>query len=170
MKEFFQALQDAFPALRNHPVLMARLTLSAVVLGGLYFAKGPRKKLFQPLHSQLCDRIFATSRWLYVYQNSNDMDEWKYYTSEVTSKGNAGDDVIWTLVHWPSLKPKDSFRIHGGVGMVDGVHESQAKLFARWQIVHDPDMPFIGPVPARGLRSRVRRVSAKILQVLGSSF
>lgn len=168
MKDFFQALQDAFPVLRNHPILMARLTLATMVLVGLYLAKGPRKRLCQPLHSRLCGRIFATSRWLRVYQNSNDMAEWKYYTSEVTGKGNTGDDMIWTLVHWPSLKPKDSFRMHGVVGMVEGIRESQAKLFARWQIVHDPDSAFIGAVPARGLRSKLRRASAKALQILGS--
>ena len=170
MKDFFQTLQDSFPILRNHPVLMARLMLAAIVIAALYFAKGMRKRVCHPLHSRLCDRIFATSRWLRVYQDSNDMGEWKYYTSEVTGKGNTGDDIIWTLVHWPSLNPKDSFRVHGAVGMVDGIRDSQAKLYARWQIVHDPDGMFIGPVPARGLRSKLRRAAAKVLYVLGSSF
>ncbi len=170
MKDFFQALQEAFPGLRTHPVLMARITLVAMAVVALYFAKDMRKSLFHPLHSKLCDRIFATSRWLRVYQNSNDMADWKYYTSEVTGSGNTGDDLIWTLVSWPSLKPKDSFRIHGAVGTVDAIHDSQVKLLARWQIVHDPDGMFIGPVPARGLRSLFRRTAAKVFRVLGSSF
>jgi hypothetical protein len=170
MKDFFQALQDAFPVLRNHPVLMARLTLAAIVLAALYLAKNMRKRLCHPLRSRLYDRIFATSRWLRVYRNSNDMAEWKYYTSETTGSGHSGDDIIWTLVHWPSLKPKDSFRVHGAVGMVEGIRDSQAKLLARWQIVHDPDGLFIGPVPARGLRSALRRAAAEVLHLLGSSF
>lgn len=82
--------------------------------------------------------------------------------------GHSGDDIIWTLVDWPSLKPKDSFRVHGAVGMVDGIYESQAKLYSRWQIVHDPDGAFIGAVPARGLRSLLRRGAAKVLWVLAS--
>ena len=139
MKEFFQTLQDAFPILQNHPVIMARLVLFLMFLVGFYSAKGLRKKVCQRLCSELCDQIFATSRWLFVYQKSREVDHWKYYTSETTGKGHAGDDIIWTLVRWPSLKPEDSFRISGAVGMVDGIHESEAKLQARWKIAHDPD-------------------------------
>jgi hypothetical protein len=168
MKELFQTLQDAFPVLRSHPLLMARLFLLALLLVGLYSAKGARKKICGPLFSKLCARIFVTSRWLYVYQDSNMVNDWKYYTSEVTGKGEVGDDVIWTLVRWPSLKPKDSFRVSGAVGMVNGIHESQAKLQARWKIAHDPDSFSVGPVPARGLISRLRRASAKMLQFLGA--
>jgi hypothetical protein len=166
MKEFFQALQDAFPVLRNHPILMARLFLLLVLLVGLYSAKGLRNKICWPLLSKLCTRIAATNRWLYVYHAGNLVNDWKYYTSETT--GKVGDDIIWTLVHWPSLKPKDSFKVSGAVGMVSGIHESQAKLQARWNIAHDPDSPPIGPVPARGLVSKLRRAAAKMLHFLGA--
>lgn len=170
MKDFFQALQDAFPVLRHHPVLIARLTLAAIVVAGLYVAKGPRRRVCKRLSYKLYKRIAHSYRWLYLYQNSDFTNEWKYYTSETTGEGSTGDDVIWTLVEWPSLKPKDSFRVPGAVGWLNGVHESQAKLLARWQIVHDPDKLSIGPVPARGLRSKLRRVTAKLLHTLGSSF
>jgi hypothetical protein len=87
---------------------------------------------------------------------------------EAQGKGNTGDDVIGTLVRWPSLRPIDSFKMAGGVGMIAGIHESQAKLEGRWQIIHDRDRPSIGPAPARGPRSKFRRASAKALQLLGS--
>jgi hypothetical protein len=168
MKELFQTLQDAFPVLKNHPVAMARILLVLLIIVAGYRAEGMRKRIFGPLCSKLYDKIFVTSRWLYVYQGSALVNDWKYYTSEVTGRGHTGDDVIWTLVRWPTLKPTDSFKVLGGVGMVDSVHESRAKLAARWQIVHDPDRQPIGPIPARGLRSIVRRASAKLLQILGS--
>ena len=53
-------------------------------------------------------------------------------------------------------------------GMLNAVHESQPKIFGRWKIVHDPDRQPIGPVPARGLRSKLRRDCASALQFLGS--
>jgi len=168
MKEIFQTLQDAFPVLKNHPVAMARILLVLLILGACYGAKGLRKKLFGTLCSKLYNKIFVTSRWLYVYQDSQLVNDWKYYTSEVTGTGNTGDDVVWTLVRWPSLNPTDSFRVSGGVGMVDAIHESQAKLQGRWHIIHDPDRQPIGPVPARGLKSKLRRVCAKVFQTLGS--
>jgi hypothetical protein len=168
MNDFFQFLKEAFPPLKNHPVLMARIAVVVIILSVLYAAKVLRKRICLPLYSKLCDKIFSTNRWLRVYQRDNDIDDWKYYTSEVTGRGHTGDDIIWTLVQWPSLKPKDSFRVVGAVGMVDGIYESQAKLLSRWEIVHDPDGSFIGGVPARGLTSRLRRTAAKILWVLAT--
>jgi hypothetical protein len=91
---------------------------------------------------------------------------WKYYTSEGRG-GKHGDDIVWTLVSWPDLKPKDSFRLVGVVGMVSAFHEAEAKLHGRWDIVHDLDH-LIGTVPARGLRSVFRRWSAKAVKFLGS--
>jgi hypothetical protein len=113
MKDFFQALQDAFPVLKNHPVGTARVLLVLLLLVAAYTAKGLRKRVCRPLLSKLCDKIFATSRWLYIYQESQIVDHWKYYTSEVIGKGDVGDDMVWTLVSWPDLKPKDSFRLSG---------------------------------------------------------
>jgi hypothetical protein len=167
MKDLIQTLQDAFPPLKNHPILMARLTLLLIVLVWLFWFKGWRKKACRSLHSRLCEKIFSTSRWLRVYQEGSDMAQWKYYTSEVDGTGKNGDDMIWTLVHWPSLKPKDSFRVHGAVGMLSGVYDSRALLKARWGIVHDPDS-FFGPVPARGLKSLLRRAAAKVMGALAS--
>ena|SRR5258708_6699245 len=168
MKDFFQTLQDAFPVLKNHPVGMARLLLVLLVLVAAYTAKGLRKRICQPLLSKLCEKSFVTRRWLYVYRDSQNVDHWKYYTSEATGNANTGDDMVWTLVGWPNLKPKDSFTLSGVIGMVDAIHESQAKLLGRWNIVHDPDCQPIGAVPARGLRSKLRRASARLLQILGS--
>jgi hypothetical protein len=168
MKDFFETLKDAFPVLKNHPVGMARLLLVLLALFAVYSARGLRKRLCQPLLSKLCDKIFVTSRWLYVYQDTQIVDDWKYYTSETTGNGRTGDNIVWTLVSWPSLKPKDSFTLPGLVGMVRAVHESQAKLLGRWSIVHDPDRQPIGLAPARGLRSMLRRASAKTLHFLGS--
>ena len=168
MKEFFQTLNDAFPVLKNHPVGIARLLLVLLVLVAVYSAKKLRKRICPPLLSKLCRKIFVPSRWLYVYQDSQTVNEWKYYASEATGNGDTGDDMVWTLVSWPSLRPKDSFTLSGVVGMVDAIQESQAKLLGRWNIVHDPDRQPIGPVPARGLRSKLRRASAKAIQLLGS--
>jgi len=126
------------------------------------------KRICQPLLTWLCAKIATTSRLLYVYQVSDKLDDWKYYTSETTGTGRTGDDIIWTLVSWPRLGRKDSFRLTGVVGMVNAIHESQAKLLGRWDIAHNPDRPPIGLVPACGLRSRLRRASAKALQFLGS--
>ena len=167
MKDIFETLKDAFPVLKNHPVAMARLLLILLALFAVYSARGLRRRLCRPLLSKLCVKIFVTSRWVYVYQDSQIVDDWKYYTSEATGDGRTGDDIVWALVSWPGLKPKDSFTLKGLVGMVGAVHESQAKLLGRWNIVHDPDRQPIGLVPARGLRSMLRRASAKLLQFLG---
>lgn len=167
MTDFFQALKDAFPPLANHPVLMARVLLILLALAAVYSAKGLRKRICMPLSSKLYGQIFVTSRWLYVYQNSKTVNDWKYYTSETTG-GKHGDDIVWTLVQWPNLKRKDSFRIPGAVGMLEAIDKSQAILDARWHIVHDPDKPSVGPVPARGLASKLRRVAAKTLYLLAT--
>lgn len=168
MKDFIQWLQDAFPALRNHPRLSLALFLVLLILGFVYRAKDRRKQLCQYLCAKLLRQAFITTRWLYVHQNSMNTDDWKYYTSEVTGKGDYGDDVIWTLVSWPSLRPKDTFRVPGAVGMVSGIHDSQTKLEARWNIIHDPDAPGIGPVPARGAKSMVRRFLIRLAHLVGS--
>jgi hypothetical protein len=165
MKDFFQTLQDAFPVLKNHPVAMARFLLLALIFAATYAAKGLRKRIFGPLCSKLYHRIAVTTRWLYVSRNGNMVDDWKYYTSEVTGKGNTGDDIIWSLVRWPSLKPIDSFTMAGIVGMESALHESTVKLEARWKVIHDPDLP-VGPVPALGLMSRLRRICARVLLAL----
>jgi hypothetical protein len=169
MKDFFEALKDAFPVLKNHPVGVARLLLVLLVLVAVYSAKDWRKRLCQSLLSKLSDKVFLKSRWLYVYQDSQVIEDWKYYTSETTGNGRIGDDIVWTLVSWPGLKPKDSFTLSGLVGIVGAIHESQAKLLGRWNIIHDPDRQPIGSVPARGLRSCLLRASARTLQFLGST-
>ena len=165
MKEFWQALQDAFPVLKTHPVLMARIFLAVLVLGAIYAAKGWRKQVFSSLHSRVYRKVVGKQRWLYVYRPSMLVNDWKYYASETTG-GRTGDDIIWTLVHWPSFKPIDSFRIAGAVGMLTAIHEAQAKLEGRWQIIHDSDQPTIGPIQAHGLRSRLRRACASALLFL----
>lgn len=165
MTEFFQALKDAFPPLAHHPVLMARVLILLLVLVALYSPKELRRRICHFLCSKLNEQIFATTRWLFFYKNSQMVSNWKHYTSE--SSGKTGDDVLWTLVHWPSLKPKDSFKVTGAVGMLSGIHDSEAKLYARWDIVHNPDS-CIGPVPARGLVSKLRRAAAKTLHILGT--
>lgn len=164
MKEFWQTLQDAFPVLKTHPVLMARIFLAVLAVGAIYAAKGWRKKVFGSLHSRVYRKVIDGQRWLYVYQPSMLINDWKYYTSETT--GGTGDDIIWTLVHWPSFKPIDSFRIAGAVGMLSAIHEAQAKLEGRWQIIHDPDQPLIGAIHAHGLRNKLRRACASVLLFL----
>jgi hypothetical protein len=84
MKDFFQTLQDAFPALKTHPVLMARLLIAALIIGAIWAAKGWRKKLFGPLCSKMYGKIAVTSRYLFVFHNGDLTNNWKYYTSEVT--------------------------------------------------------------------------------------
>jgi hypothetical protein len=167
MKEFLQMLKDAFPFVATHPVLFARFALLALLLVGLYRAKELRKRICEPVRAKLWNRIIFTNRWLFVYRDPLSLDDWKYYTSESTGKGAAGDDVVWTLVHWPSLRPQDTFTVPGAVGLLDGVHQSEARLRARWKIEHHPDR-FIGSVPARGLMSKLRRASAKALEILAS--
>jgi hypothetical protein len=166
MKEFFQALQDAFPVLKNHPIALPRIFFAVLVFVSLYKAKDARQRICKPLLSKLCDKMFATTRWLYVHRDSNVLDNWKYYTSEGRG-GKLGDDIVWTLVSWPDLKPEDSFRLVGVVGMVSAFREAEAKLLGRWNIVHDLDH-LIGAVPARGLRSKLRHWSAKAVKFLGS--
>jgi hypothetical protein len=165
MKEIWQALQDAFPVLKTHPILMARIFFALLVLGAFYTAKGWRKKAIGGLHSKIYRKVIDGQRWLYVYRPSSMLNDWKYYTSESTG-GSTGDDIIWTLVRWPSFKPIDSFRIAGAVGMLVAIHEAQAKLEGRWQIVHDPDQDIIGPIHAHGLGSRLRRACASVLLFL----
>lgn len=167
MKDFVQTLKDAFPPLARHPVLMARLLVILLGLAFVYSQKELRKRICNPLASKLFDQIFATSRWLYVYQNSRTVNDWQYYTSETTG-GKHGDDIIWTLVRWPSMRRKDSFRISGAVGMLEAIDKSQAILSGRWHIIHNPDSQTIGTLPARGLVSKVRCAAAKALHILGS--
>jgi hypothetical protein len=165
MKEFLQTLQEAFPPLAHHPVLMARILLLLLVVGTVYGAKSLRKRICMPLSSRLFAQIFITSRWLYVYQTSLTVNDWQYYTSETTG-GKHGDDIIWTLVRWPSMRRKDSFRISEAVGMLEAIDKSQAILLGRWHIVHDPDSQPIGTLPARGLVSKLRCAAAKGLYIL----
>ena len=165
MKDFFQTVQEAFPVLKTHPVLMARLLLAAIVIGAIWAAKPLRKKLFWPLCTKMYERIAVTNRYLFVFHNGDLTNNWKYYASEVTGKGDTGDDMIWTLVRWPSLKPIDSFKLVGVVGMDHALHESTVKLEGRWKIVHDP-YTSVGPVPARGLISKLRLVCARVLLTL----
>jgi hypothetical protein len=167
MNDFFNFLKEAIPPLKNDPVLLARIAVIVIILGLLYAAKSLRRRVCVPLHDRLCKKIFATNRSLRVYQESNNMDEWKYYTSEVDGWGRDGDDMIWTLVHWPSLRPIDSFRAHGAVGKLSGVEDSRTTLYQRWRIIHDPNN-FFGQVPARGLRSLLRRATVKVLRALAS--
>jgi hypothetical protein len=168
MKDFFETLKDAFPVLKDHPVGVARVVVVLLLLVAVYGAKGLRRRVCQALLSKLCYKIARTSRLLYVYQDSQVVGDWRYYTSETTGTGRTGDDIVWTLVSWPTLRPEDCFTLPGVVGMVSAIHESQARLLGRWKIVHDPDRLPVGLVPARGLRSKLRRASAKALQFLGS--
>jgi len=108
------------------------------------------------------ERVAVTNRWPFVFHTGNLTNDWKYYTSETTGNGDLGDDIIWTLVSWPSLKPMDSFKLAGAVGMDHAPHESSVKLEGRWKIVHDP-YASIGPVPARGVISKLRRMCARVL-------
>lgn len=144
---------------------MARLLLAAIIIGAIWTAKGWRKKLFGPLCSKVYGKIAVSNRWLFVFHNGDLTNDWKYYTSETTGKGDTGDDIIWSLVRWPSLKPTDSFKLVGVVGMDHALHESTVKLAGRWKIIHDP-YASVGPVPARGLRSKLRRVCARALLTL----
>jgi len=168
MKEIFQALQDAFPILHSHPLLMARLFVAFLLLSVAYRAKETRKKICKPLCSKLADRILRSSRGLYVYRTTRLPDNWRYYTVEFTGKGIAGDDVIWTLVKWPSLSRQDSFRMQGAIGTVNGPADSEAKLQARWKIEHVPDANLIGQLPANGLMSVLQRVAMRVLMFVGS--
>jgi hypothetical protein len=52
--------------------------------------------------------------------------------------------------------------------MENALEESQVRLEARWQIIHNPDDLGVGFVPARGIRSKLRRAAAKVLHVFGS--
>jgi hypothetical protein len=168
MNDFFQMLKEAFPSLKSHPRLILAAFIFLVAVIALYGAKGLRSKVCKPLSSKLYEKIFLTQRWLFVFKPSQTVNEWKYYTSEVTGKGNIGDDIIWTLVRWPSLKPVDRFVMAGAVGMESALQESQVKLEARWHIAHNPDYLGVGFVPARGIRSKLRRAAARVLHVLGS--
>jgi hypothetical protein len=167
MSDFFEFLKEAFPFLKNHPAVVAKIAVVVILLGLIYAAKDLRKRICLPPHSKLSVKIVATDRWLRVYQKGNDMAQWKYYTSEVVGWGRDGDDMIWTLVRWPSLRPIDSFRVHGAVGKLSGVEDSRSTLYHRWEIVHDPYNVF-GPVPARGLRSLLRRAAVKVLWALAT--
>jgi hypothetical protein len=137
-------------------------------------ARSLRARICGPLLRRVCDRIALTNRELYVYRGGMQADgsqltsDWKYYTSEVTGTGSTGDDMVWTLVSWPGLKPKDSFTMHGVVGMVAALHDSRVKLLGRWGIVHDPELYSVGPVPALGMRSMLRSAAAKVLKAIGS--
>lgn len=168
MRDFFETLKDAFPVLKEHPVGAARSLLVILLLAAFYSAKGLRKRICLRMSSKLESRAAARTRFLYVFQDSELSNNWKYYTSETTGKGNTGDDLIWTLVTWPGLRPKDSFRLSGVVGMVRALSESQAKLKGRWGILHRPDRGLIGLIPARGAASKLSRASASALRVLGS--
>jgi hypothetical protein len=166
MKDFLQLLQDWFPVFKSHPHAVLAVSVSVAAMVALYKAKDLRTRVCTPLYSKLCNKIFETQRWLFMSKTSQVINEWKYYTSE--SKGKVGDDIIWTLVSWPDLKPIDHFVMHGATGMESALQESQVKLEARWQIDHNPDGLGIGPVPALGIRSSLRRATARVLHVLGS--
>jgi hypothetical protein len=168
MKDFFQLLQDWIPFLKSHPHASLAISVSVAALVGLYKGRDLRSRIFKPLHSKLCRKNFARQRWLFVSKPSRTISDWKYYTSEVTGTGNTGDDIVWTLVSWPSLKPIDRFVMQGAVGMERALQESQVKLEARWQIDHDPDGLGVGFVSGRGIRNKLRRAAERAAQLLWS--
>lgn len=168
MTDFVQTLKDAFPLLGSHSALVARLALLIAAVGFVYSQKKLRARICNPLASKLFQQIFVTNRWLYVHQNSQIVNDWQYYTSEVVGKGHFGDAIVWTLVHWPSMRRKDSFTISEAIGTVEAIDRSQLILSGRWHIVHNPDSQPIGMLPARGLVSKLRRVAARTLHIIGT--
>ena len=170
MKDIDDLFKSAFPWLGRHPQLTAFLILVFAGLSALPWllrmSKTIRKRLFLNTSSRLIESIDITSRWLYVYKPSRTVNDWKYYTSE-TSGGKHGDDIIWRMVDWPKFKPKDTLVLHGVVGTVQALEDSQSKLEARWGILHDPETSVIGMLPARGVRSRLRRITARVFFFLG---
>jgi hypothetical protein len=168
MNEFVNFLREAFPPLKDHPVLVARIAVVLIALGVVYAAKSLRKRICLSLHSRLTERIKCTTRLLCVFVNPDDITDRTFYTSEVLGTGKDGDDMVWTLVHWPSLRPtRDFFRVHAALGSLSAWEETKGILNRRWKIVHSPDS-FIGPLPAHGLRSLIRRATAKVLWALAS--
>ena len=71
MKDFFQTLQDAFPVLKTHPVLMARLFLAALIIGANMGCKGLAEETLRAAVFEAVRRIAITNRWLFVYQDGN---------------------------------------------------------------------------------------------------
>jgi hypothetical protein len=79
---------------------------------------------------------------------------------------NTGPDIAWFAVSRDTLRLQNWAR--GAVGMLEAIDKSKSILDARWHIVHDPDKPSIGPIPARGLVSKLRSVAARVLHILGT--
>jgi hypothetical protein len=161
MKDAFDLLKEMVPWASNHPRYTLAVVLIAAVMVLLYRAEGRKvfcRRLFQRLTVQNLDR----SRFLYVCKHPDLDFDWRYYTSENTGRGLPGDDIIWTLVRWPSMKPEDSMTIHGAVADPDSFVTSTEKLEARWGIIHDVDN-VVGLLPAVGLMSKLRDVAARVL-------
>jgi hypothetical protein len=167
MKDLIDNLKEVWPIVGRHPQFTAAVSLSLCALVWLYRSRKTWAGICHSWSTYLYDKASVTSRWVFIYRSSQVTNEWKYYTSETTGLGEIGDDIIWTLVSWPKLKPLKSFRIYGAVGMESALQESQTKLNGRWGIVHDP-YSTIGPVPATGLVSMFRRTAARLLMLIGS--
>jgi hypothetical protein len=71
-------LQNAFPVLKNHPVAMARSLVALLAISAIYSAKSWRKKFLGALCSKLYSQIARRQRWVYVYQGSAWVNDWKY--------------------------------------------------------------------------------------------
>jgi hypothetical protein len=167
MKDLLDNLKEVWPIIGRHPRFTAALSLCLFALFWLYRSRKTWAQICRSWSTDLYDKASVKSRWVFVDRSPQITNEWKYYTSETTGLGEVGDDIIWTLVSWPRLKPLKSFRIHGAVGMERALQESQTKLDGRWGIVHDP-YSSIGPVPASGLASMLRRTAARCLMLIGS--
>jgi len=161
MKDIMDVILKAFPALAPHEVAVARVTLVLLVLGGFYVLAKPRRWIFTSIAKYLNERIDVTNRALFVSRGlSGRTSGWKHYTFE--TEGRPGDDIVWTLVKWPSCRPtSDSFIVRGGYGELNAFYTSKNLLYARWQVVFEPT-ECVGLLPARGLFSVLRRVGAPV--------
>jgi hypothetical protein len=165
MKDAFDLLKEIFPWAANHQRAALTGVLIVAIFIALYRAKG-RKAFCLGLGRQWTERNTERSRFLYVCKPSNLVNDWRYYTSESAGRALPGDDIIWTLVRWPSMKSEDSVTIHGAVANPDSFAMSTQTLEARWRIVHDVDN-VVGILPAVGLMSKLRKAAARVLFVLG---
>jgi hypothetical protein len=168
MRDFFEALKETFPRLAHHPRLMGAGLLSLFIFIAIFKTKKHWSTVFLSWANELCIHDSVKGRWVFIDRKCSGLsNDWKYYTSHTTGFGETGDDLIWTLVSWPSLKPlkpimRNSFRMQGAIGMASTNSESRAKLMGRWGINHDP-YSTIGFIPAPGVVGGLRRLSVSLL-------
>jgi hypothetical protein len=94
MKDFIEALKEAFPGLALHPRLMGALLLFLLIVFALFKTRKQWGSVSRSWSKDLYDYEAITGRWVFVDRSCSEVtNDWKYYSSHTSGLGETGDDL-----------------------------------------------------------------------------